>query len=258
MEIDLIQFLLLGFGFFVIATLYSSVGFGGGSSYLALLALIIIDFFTIRSIALVCNIVVVSSSCIVYYKKGLFDFHKFLPFVITSIPMSYIGATVRLNENVFFLILGISLVLASVALIIQTKIYYNSEIKSKKYPVILLYLVGSAIGFLAGMVGIGGGIFLAPILLFLRWEKPIIIASLVSFFILVNSISGISGLIINETFQAPLFQTSLLAAIVFAGSKLGNFLTFYKLNSRNLKLITAVLILIVGIRLLLKYTLELI
>src|SRR5690606_16966799 len=157
MEIDLLDFVLLGIGFFSIATLYSSVGFGGGSSYLALLALLIIDFFTIRSIALVCNIVVVSSSCFIYYKKGLFDIQKFLPFVITSIPLSFLGASVRLTEVVFFLILGISLVLAALALIVQIKLLQNKEVKPKKYPVFILYAIGGVIGFFAGMVGIGGG-----------------------------------------------------------------------------------------------------
>lgn len=253
MDIDLIDFILLGVGFFIVATLYSSVGFGGGSSYLALLALILIDFFTLRSIALICNIVVVSSSCFTYYKKGLFDFKKFLPFVITSIPLSYLGASVKLTEVVFFLILGLSLVLAAIALITQTKLHQNKDINPKNYSVILLYALGGGIGFLAGMVGIGGGIFLAPILLFLRWEKPIFVASLVSFFILVNSISGLSGLIVNNTFQAPLIQTVILMAIVFTGGKLGNYLTFRKFNQKNIQLLTAVLVLFVGFRLLNKY-----
>lgn len=253
MEIDFLHFVLLGVGFFIIATLYSSVGFGGGSSYLALLALLIIDFFTIRSIALVCNIVVVSSSCFIYYKKGLFDIQKFLPFVITSIPLSFLGASVRLTEVVFFLILGISLVLAALALIAQTKLLQKAEGKPKKYPVFFLYVIGGIIGFFAGMVGIGGGIFLAPLLLFLRWDKPILIASLVSFFILVNSISGISGLIVQDTFQVPVLQTAVLMVIVFTGAKLGNYLTFKKFNHATLKLITALLVLFVGIRLIFEY-----
>lgn len=253
MEIDLLNFLLLGIVFFIIATLYSSVGFGGGSSYLAILALLIIDFFTIRSIALVCNIVVVSSSCFTYYKKGLFDFKKFLPFVITSIPLSFLGASVRLTEVVFFLILGISLVLAALGLIAQTKLLQNNMVKPKKYPVYFMYVIGGVIGFFAGMVGIGGGIFLAPLLLFLRWNKPILIASLVSFFILANSISGISGLIVKDTFQAPLLQTASLMVIVFIGGKLGNYLTFKKFNHNTLKLITALLVLFVGIRLIYEY-----
>lgn len=249
MEIDFLHFLMLSVGFFIIATLYSSVGYGGGSSYLALLALLIIDFFTIRSIALVCNIVVVSSSCFTYYKKGFFDFQKFLPFVITSIPSSYLGASVRLTEDVFFLILGISLVLAALTLIVQTKLLQKEETKTRNYSVFLLYVIGAFIGFLAGMVGIGGGVFLAPLLLFLRWDKPIIIASLVSFFIMVNSISGISGLIVNGTFQVPVLQTAILMVVVFAGGKLGNYLTFKKFNHNTLKFTTALLVLFVGIRL---------
>lgn len=253
MEIDLLDFVLLGIGFFSIATLYSSVGFGGGSSYLALLALLIADFFTIRSIALVCNIVVVSSSCFTYYKKGLFNVQKFLPFVITSIPLSFLGASVRLTEVVFFLILGISLVFAAFALIFQTKLLQNKAVEPKKYPVIALYVIGGFIGFFAGMVGIGGGIFLAPLLLFLKWEKPIFIASLVSFFILMNSISGIGGLILQDTFEIPILQTVILMVIVFTGGKLGHYLTFKKFNHNAIKFITALLILFVGIRLIYAY-----
>jgi uncharacterized protein len=253
MEIDLLHFVFLCVGFFIIATLYSSVGFGGGSGYLALLALLIIDFYTIRSIALVSNIVVVSSNCYTFYKKDLFNFKKFLPFVITSIPLSFLGASLRLTEVVFFLILGISLVLAAIALIIQTKLFHYKDLNPKKYPVLFLYVLGGMIGFLAGLVGIGGGIFLAPILLFLRWDKPILIASLVSFFILVNSISGVSGLIVNDTFQVPVLQTLILIVIVFSGGKLGNYLTFKKFNPNRIKLLTALLVLFVGLRIVYEY-----
>mgnify|MGYP000395061474 CR=1 FL=1 len=92
MLLNIPELLLLMLGFFVIATLYSSVGFGGGSSYLALLALVFVSFFAIRSIALICNLVVVSGSCYLYWKNGHLDFKKFLPFIITSIPLAFIGA----------------------------------------------------------------------------------------------------------------------------------------------------------------------
>ena len=100
------ELILLAFGFFVVATLYSSVGFGGGSSYLAILTLVLTSFFAIRSTALVCNLIVVSGSTYLYFKNGHFHFKKFLPFVLMSIPFAFIGARFRLEENVFFIILG--------------------------------------------------------------------------------------------------------------------------------------------------------
>ena len=126
MFLTISELLLLMLGFLVIATLYSSVGFGGGSSYLALLALVFVSFFTIRSMALLCNLVVVSASSYLYWKNGHLDFKKFLPFIVTSIPLAFIGARFRLSENVFFIILGGALIISAIALMYQT----NNQKKS--------------------------------------------------------------------------------------------------------------------------------
>ena len=248
---DFNNFLLLCMGFFVVATLYSSVGFGGGSSYLALLALVLTEFYAIRSIALLCNLVVVSGSCFLFYKKGLFEIRKFLPFVITSIPLSFLGASFRLNENVFFIILGITLIVSSAALVIQTLNNRHKTEIHRKYPVIANYILGGVIGFLAGLVGIGGGIFLAPILNHLRWEKSLTIAALTSFFILVNSISGLSGLFLNDTFQVPVTYAIVLMFVVLLGGQLGTRITLRKLSGNGIKRLTALLVFSVGIRVLL-------
>ncbi len=248
---DFNNFLFLCMGFFVVATLYSSVGFGGGSSYLALLALFLTEFYAIRSIALLCNLVVVSGSCFLFYKKGLFEIRKFLPFVITSIPLSFLGASFRLNENVFFIILGITLIVSSAALVIQTLNNRHKTEIHRKYPVIVNYFLGGVIGFLAGLVGIGGGIFLAPILNHLRWEKSLTIAALTSFFILVNSISGLSGLVLNDTFQVPVTYAIVLMFVVLLGGQLGTRITLRKLSGNGIKRLTALLVFSVGIRVLL-------
>jgi len=121
--------------FLVIATLYSSVGFGGGSSYLALLALVFVSFFAIRSTALICNLVVVSGSSYLYWKKGHLDFKKFLPFIITSIPMAFLGARFRLSENTFFIILGGALIVSALALIYQTTTGKKSQEINTNYPI---------------------------------------------------------------------------------------------------------------------------
>ncbi len=250
------EFIWIVLAFFVVATLYSSVGFGGGSSYLAILTLVLTSFFAIRSTALVCNLVVVSGSCYLLFKKGHLDFKKIVPFIIASIPLAFVGATFRLKENIFFIILGVALVISSVALVIQTTTSSKDKREQKNYPRFITYLLGAAIGLLSGLVGIGGGIFLAPILNHMRWDTSIKIAALASFFILVNSISGIAGLMVNGTFQVPWLEAMALMLAVFVGGQLGIRLSLSKLTGNSIKLITALLVLIVGIRVVLINGLE--
>lgn len=246
----------LATAFFLIALLYSSVGFGGGSSYLALLALLLTSFFMIRSSALLCNLVVVSSSSLLYFKKGHLHIKKFLPFLVTSIPMAFLGASFRLEEHTFFIFLGISLLFAAIALTAQT-LKLKDDFQPKPYPKYLSYLLGGMVGLLSGMVGIGGGIFLAPILNHLKWDKPLIIAALASFFILVNSISGIFGLGFAGTFELPTPTIWYLIAAVFIGGQIGVRLSIGQLSGKTIRLLTALLVFVVGMRVLLKNGLEL-
>jgi len=250
MLLTVTELVLLMLGFLVIATLYSSVGFGGGSSYLALLALVLTSFFAIRSTALICNMVVVSGSTYLYWKNGHLDFKKFLPFILASIPFAFLGARFRLSEQVFFIILGGALIISALALIFQTLKLKKSEEVNPNYPPYVTYLLGAGIGLLSGLVGIGGGIFLAPILNHMKWDKSIKIAALASFFILVNSISGIGGLLTKGMFELPWIEASGLIVAVFIGGQIGIRLSLSKLTGNGIKVVTAILVLIVGIRVL--------
>ena len=237
--------------FFVIAMLYASVGFGGGSSYLAILALVLTSFLTIRSTALVCNLLVVTGSCYLYYRKGHLIFRKFLPFIVTSIPLAFVGASFRLEERIFFIILGFTLVISSLALAFQSFNRSGPDHSSRHYPPYLTYVLGAVIGLLSGLVGIGGGIFLAPLLNHMRWDTSIRIAALASFFILVNSVSGIAGMLTSGTFQVNWLEVVFLAAAVIMGGQLGIRYSLIKLSGRGIKIITSLLVFIVGVRVLL-------
>ena len=256
MSLDLGEFALLALSFFVVAFLYSSAGFGGGSSYLAILALTLSSFFVIRSTALVCNLVVVSGSCYLFYKAGHLKIKSFFPFILASIPMAFVGAIFRLEEHSFFVILGIALILAAISLILQT-LNLKTDIKPLKYPKWFSYGIGGSVGFLSGLVGIGGGIFLAPILNYFKWNQPLRIAALASFFILVNSVSGIIGLISSGTFEIFWPDVALLVLAVFIGGQLGVRLTLIKISPKGLRIITALLVFFVGARVLLSNGLRL-
>ncbi|MEX0314739.1 MAG: sulfite exporter TauE/SafE family protein [Allomuricauda sp.] len=250
------NFVLLLLSFFIIAMLYSAVGFGGGSSYLAILALVITSFFAIRTTALLCNLIVVGGSCILFYKNGYLQIKKFLPFIVTSIPLAFLGASFSLKEHVFFIVLALALITSAIALIFQT-LQLKSNYESKKYPSYLSYILGGAIGFLSGLVGIGGGIFLAPILHYMKWDKPLTIAALASFFILVNSISGLGGLVWGNSFQVFWPEILGLMLAVLIGGQLGVRMSMSKLSAKRIRLLTAILVLFVGIRVLIKNGFEL-
>ena len=242
---------LLMLGFFVIATFYSSVGFGGGSSYLALLALLFTSFFAVRSIALVCNLMVVSGSSYLYWKNGHLDLKKFLPFILTSIPMVFIGTRFRLSESTFFIILGGALIISALALIYQSQNTVKSQEINPNYSSYITYCLGAGIGLLSGLVGIGGGIFLAPILNHMKWDKSIKIAALASFFILANSVTGIGGLLAQGTFELPWVEALGLILAVVIGGQIGIRMSLSSLTGNSIKMVTAVLVLIVGVRVLL-------
>ncbi len=230
--------------FFVIALLYSSAGFGGGSSYLAVLALSTIPFTEFRMIGLLCNIAVVSGSVWVFYRAGHLQFRRILPLILLSVPLAYLGGRIQISEDVFFMILSGTLLIVGI-LMIGTK-----DLSSKKLPVYTNGIIGGSIGFLSGAVGIGGGIFLSPALHLSRWGDAKVIAATTALFILVNSIAGLVGQIVTNGLSVDPKTVLTLITTVVIGGQIGSRLSVNRLDSLTVKQIAAVLIIIVAIRLL--------
>lgn len=238
--------------FFIIAILYSSVGFGGGSSYLAVLALTGLLFTEIRATALLCNIVVVSGNVLLYAQKKQFNWKKVIPLSLFSIPFAFIGGYLRISETVFFILLGTTLLFAALTMWFTKQ---TTAKKNKKTSLITSANYGGIIGFISGMVGIGGGIFLAPLLHLTKWDTPKKIAATASFFILVNSISGLIGQYTNPKFTINWQLTTLLLGTVFIGGQIGSRLSNKLFSPIQLKKATAILIAFVSVRILIKYLL---
>lgn len=239
--------------FLIIAFVYSSVGFGGGSSYLAVLAMYNLPYQEIRLTALVCNIIVVVGGVFIYIKNKQIDWKKILPIAFVSVPMAYLGAVLKISQETFFLILGITLIVAALLLWIKTETKNEGEIsENTKGSFIRNGFLGGGIGFLSGLVGIGGGIFLSPLLNLMKWDTPRKIAATSSVFILVNSISGIVGQLSGLSADMDYFRILSLCFAVFIGGQIGSRMSL-KWNPLVIKRMTAVLVLMAGINVLIKY-----
>jgi uncharacterized protein len=237
--------------FFVIAFVYASVGFGGGSSYLALLAMYALPFQEMRLTALACNIIVVTGGTIVFIRNRQVDFKKIIPLVLLSVPMAYLGAMVKISERTFFIVLGASLIVAAILLWIKTN--RKDEAQQAKPNVIKDGMLGGSIGFLSGMVGIGGGIFLSPLLNLINWDTARKIAAAASIFILANSIAGIAGQLTQLPADINYGRIIMLCIAVLIGGQLGSRTGAVKFNLLMIRRMTAVLVLVAGVNVLLKY-----
>lgn len=237
--------------FFVVAILYSSVGFGGGSSYLAILALTGIAFTQIRATALLCNIVVVTGNVILYHQQKKIDWKKITPLILCSIPLAYLGGYLKITQEFFFILLGFTLLFAAITMWISKRIGTNqSEIENNNMT--KNAVTGGFIGFISGMVGIGGGIFLAPILHVTKWSTPKKIAATASVFILANSISGFWGQFSNPNFKIDWNLTVILLTTVLLGGQIGNRISSKHFSQIQIKKATAILIAFVSLRILWK------
>ena len=179
--------IILSVLFFITAILYSSVGFGGGSTYLALMLIWDIPYYIFPTIALFCNIIVVSGNSFNYIKAGNLNLKLLTPYLIGSVPMAFIGGTLEIEKNIFEILLFFVLLVSGLLLLFNFKSYDDNENKYKEIKYIYSLFIGSILGILSGIVGIGGGIFLSPILFLLRAGLPKHIVTTSSIFILINS-----------------------------------------------------------------------
>ena len=242
---------LLPLWFFLTAALYATVGFGGGSTYTALIAMTDMPVWRIPIMALACNIVVVALGSYLAVTRRAFDWRNAAPFFIASVPMAFMGGLIPLGDDTYIGLLAVSLLLAGARLLfIKDSDDTPQAVAHGKAKALI---IGGALGLLSGMVGIGGGIFLAPILHYLRWAEAKTIAALCSFFILVNSIAGLAGqLMKNDASTLPDMATFLAPLIISValGGLVGSRLLLERLSQDRLRQITALLIIFVALRLL--------
>ncbi|GJL73371.1 MAG: UPF0721 transmembrane protein [Nitrosomonas sp.] len=234
--------------FGVIALLYASVGFGGGSSYLALLVLWELPYTIIPMLALACNIIVVSGNSLHYVRAGYFNKQLLVPHLIGSIPFSYLGGTLTIDQTLFEWLIFVTLLIAGLLLIWQHKEFDDPHVNYRPLSWFLSITIGAALGFLSGVIGIGGGIFLAPVLYLLRAGPPRQIATTASLFILINSIAGLLGHLQKTGFADMLLAYWPLPLAVLIGGQGGNLLSLKHLPQRTIVFITGLLVLFVSLR----------
>ena len=239
---------LLAILFLFTAILYSSVGFGGGSTYLALLLIWGIPYLIFPVIALLCNIIVVSGNCFNYIRAGNLNLKLLIPYLIGSIPLAYLGGSLPIEKKLFEILLFLVLVIAGTLLLFNFKSYDDKERSYRKIPIVVSILIGTVLGFISGVVGIGGGIFLSPILFLIRAGRPKHIVTTASLFILINSISGIIGQLTKSDVLATVPNYWYLLAAVLIGGQVGNFLNLKIFPTRILAMITALLVIFVAAR----------
>jgi len=228
---------------FIVAILYSSVGHGGASGYLAVMAFLSVTPDVTRPTALVLNLFVASIGAYLFYRAGYFSWRIFLPFAVTSIPFAFIGGMITLPTNIYKILLGAVLMLA--ALRLAWKFSPDTEIKQP--PIWICLMIGAVIGLLSGLVGVGGGIFLTPVLLLMNWSETKTAAGVSALFILVNSISGLLGNLTQIERLPPTVWFWIGAAVI--GGLVGSTLGSKKFDSLMLRRVLALVLAFAGFKL---------
>ncbi len=235
--------ILIIFAVFAVAMLYSSVGHGGASGYLAVMALFAVSATVARPTALILNVFVASIAFIQFYLVKSFDWRIFIPFAAASVPMAYLGGRIQLAEPVYKIVLGICLIIAAARLAIKL----SSETDPKRPPIWLSLIIGAVLGLVSGLVGVGGGIFLTPVLLLMNWTDTKTAAGISALFILVNSVAGLAG---------SANQLSQLSGVVFVwiivaviGGIIGSTLGSRRFDSLTMRRVLAAVLVVAGMKL---------
>ena len=240
--------IILSILFFVTALIYSSVGFGGGSTYLALLLIWGVPYTIFPVIALVCNIIVVSGNSINFIRSKNINFSLLFPYLIGSIPLAFIGGSISIDKSLFEILLFCVLLVAGIFLLIESKSFNKEQIKINQISRLLSISIGSIIGFMSGIVGIGGGIFLSPLLFLMKAGYPRHITSSASLFILINSIFGLAGQLTKDQVLDQVVNYWPLFLAVLIGGQIGSLLNIKFLSNKILALLTSFLVIFVAIR----------
>ena len=240
--------IILSILFFVTALIYSSVGFGGGSTYLAILLIWGVPYTIFPVIALVCNIIVVSGNSINFLRSKNINFNLLFPYLIGSIPFAFIGGSITIEKSLFEILLFCVLLVAGIFLLIESKSFSEEKIKINQIPKLISISIGSIIGFMSGIVGIGGGIFLSPLLFLMKAGYPRHITSSASLFILINSIFGIAGQLTKDQILDQVIIYWPLFLSVLVGGQIGSVLNIKFLPNKILALLTSFLVIFVAIR----------
>jgi len=240
--------IILSILFFVTALIYSSVGFGGGSTYLAILLIWGVPYTIFPVLALVCNIIVVSGNSINFIRSKNININLLFPYLIGSIPFAFIGGSITIEKSLFEILLFCVLLVAGIFLLIESKSFNKEQIKINQISRLLSISIGSIIGFMSGIVGIGGGIFLSPLLFLMKAGYPRHITSSASLFILINSIFGIAGQLTKDQVLDQVTNYWPLFLAVLIGGQIGSLLNIKFLSNKILALLTSFLVIFVAIR----------
>ncbi len=233
------------------AALYSCVGFGGGSSYIALMVLFSVPYEMIPPVALICNIIVVAGNTIYFWRGGHFDLKFLFPLIVLSIPCSYLGGLILVPKSLFQLILATVLFIIGIRMAVFEKREFYCNDEKKHFPWMISAIVGGVLGLLAGITGIGGGIFLAPLLYTLKWGTPKKIAATASAFILINSFFGLAGQMQKSLVLDRVLHFYPFYLAVFAGGQLGSWRCNFHIPENRIRKLTAILVLLVSGKLIL-------
>jgi len=239
--------------FFITAIFYSSIGFGGGSTYLALMLIWDFPFYIFPIIALICNIIVVTGNSINFLRTKNINLSLLMPYLIGSVPFAFFGASISIDKNLFEILLFLILLTAGFFLLLENISLNKDQVIIKRVPRALSFLIGSIIGFISGLVGIGGGIFLSPILFLLKAGHPKHITSTASLFILINSMFGVAGQLTKDIVLYEFLNYWPLFVVVLIGGQIGSFFNIKFLSNKVLAIMTSILVIFVAIRMGIKF-----